>query len=177
MIKRFIKQKGMTVTQAINRYGESSNAIRTRVFEECYWQSAQHFRYQMSVRYQAYLQMSDAHLAQVHIELEKRVDGDRKVEPVQTENFGVTLLEKSIVTCDHIRGRHGDLEHCIPLPNDGILHLAHDVIVYGGEFQWWKKHHLLIPFGKPLYSDFVKKMEEVFRGRIPGRQAWHRPKK
>lgn len=177
MIKRFIKQKGMTVTQAINRYGESCNVIRTRIFEECYWQSTQHFRLHMSVQYQEYLQMSDAHLAQVHIELEKGLNGERNVEHVPTENFGVALLEKSIVPCDHIRGRYGNLEHCIPIPNNDIFRLANDVITYGGEFQWWKKHHLLIPFGKLLYSDFIAKMEQVFRGRIPGRHAWHSNKK
>lgn len=167
----------MTVTQAINRYGESCNAIRTRIVEECYWQSTQYFRLQLSIRYQAYVQMSDAHLAQVHIELEKRIDRDRNVDPAHTENFGITLLEKSIVSCDHIRGRHGDLEHCIPIPNNDIFRLAQDVITYGGEFQWWKKHHALIPLGKPLYSDFVAELERVFRGRIPGRHVWHRPKK
>lgn len=177
MMKRFIKQKGMTVTQAINRYGESCNAIRTRILEECCWQSTQHFRLHMSVRYQDYLQMSDAHLAQVHIELEKWIDKEPNGEPVQTENFGAILLKKSIVSCGSIRGRHGDLENCIPIPNDEIFRLAHDIITYSGQLQWWKKHRALIPFGKPLYSDFVAELERVFRGRIPARHVWHTHKK
>ena len=167
----------MTVTEAINRYGESCNAIRTRIFEECHWQSTQHFRLKMSLRYQAYVQMSDAHLAQVHIELEKRIDGDRNADVMQTENFGLLLLEKSISTCDHVRNRHGNLEQCIPIPNKELLLLTQDVIRYGGELQWWKRHHSLIPFGKSLYSNFVCEMERVFRGRIAGRHAWHKSKK
>ena len=80
------------------RYGESCNAIRTRIFEECHWQSTQHFRLKMSLRYQAYVQMSDAHLAQVHIELEKRVDGDRNADVTQTENFGLLNLARNMLS-------------------------------------------------------------------------------
>jgi len=175
MIKRFISQKGMTVTRAVNSHGQMCLAIRTATVEDCCWMSEQHVRHLMSQRYKDYLQISDGHLNQIVIEFGKQCNAlfgsNEKVDML--ENTGIQLLKQSVVTCSDIMEGYGDLEYCIPLPNCEGLDLLNDIILYRGEFVWLKSHYDMIPFGKQLYSNLVREMEEVFRGRVPGRQVWH----
>jgi hypothetical protein len=175
MIKRFIKQKGMTVTKAVNSHGQLCSAIRTVVANDCCWMSEQHVRLMMSTRYQDYLQINDEHLSQITIEFGKQYSAHfgNNAEIDMLENAGLLLFQKSVVTCSDITDGYGDLESCIPFPNGEGLDLVNDIIRYRGEFVWLKEHHALIPFGKQLYSNLVKEMERVFSGRVPGRQIWH----
>lgn len=174
MIKRFIKSKSITVTHAINEYDESCSAIRTSVIDECYWISSQHVRLKMSRTYQEYLRMSDAHVAQIQLELQKRCSGmgESNVD-FDGENVGNSIMGKSIMSCGKIISAYSDLEFCIPLPNGETIQLAHDLIKYTGEYDWLKNNYKFIPFGKLLYSDLIEKMKAVFNGRIPGKYVWH----
>jgi hypothetical protein len=175
MIKRFIKQKGMTVTKAINSHGQSCSAIRTFAVNDCCWMSEQYVRQSMSIRYKDYLQINDEHLNQIVIEFRKQYSArfGSNAEVGMSENAGQLFFKTSVVTCSDIMGSHGDLEFCIPFPNGEGLDLVNEIIRYRGEFVWLKDHHDVIPFGKQLYGNLVKEMEGVFRGRIPGRQVWH----
>jgi len=174
MIKRFIKRKNMTVTQAINCYGESCAAVRTINLNECCQINAQQVRLTMSRRYQEYLGVSDAHLVQIQIEFEKRYKAMSSENTVfEIENVGNALLENSIVSCADIIIGHGDLEFCVPFPKQDDPILAADLIKYTPQYDWLKSHYKLIPFGKQLYSNLVKEMGQTFKGKIPGRHIWH----
>ncbi len=165
----------MTITKAVNSHGQLCSAIRTAAVNDCCWMSEQHVRHSMSVRYKDYLQINDEHLNQIVIEFGKqysdRIGNNEYID--MPENAGLLLLKKSVVICSDIMDNYGDLESCIPFPDGEGLDLVNDIIRYRGEFVWLKDHHDMIPFGKQLYSNLVKEMEGVFRGRIPGRQVWH----
>jgi len=176
MIKRFIKQKSITVTQAINSYGELASAAPTRVVNECCWISSQHVRLMRSRQYKDYLKISDPLLYQIQIELEKRGRTLGTID-LTVENAGSTMLAESVTTCGEILNHYGHLELCIPFPNNEVAQLTFDLVRYSAEFEWLKKRYHLVPFGKLLYSDLVEKMRVAFSGRIPGRHIWHTYKK
>jgi len=178
MIKRFVNQKSVTVTQAINCYGESCNAILTSVVSECCWISLQQVRFVMSQRYQKYLSISDEHLSQIKIEFERlyKACSEYDMGPDFSDNAGSICLNKSIVTCSKILEGTDGFEMCIPdaaMKGINNFDLLADIIRYEGEYKWLNENHKLIPFGIQLRSVLINEMERVFSGRVPGRQVWH----
>ncbi|MBL7858934.1 MAG: hypothetical protein JNM57_14685 [Cyclobacteriaceae bacterium] len=181
MIRRKIKQKTITITEAINLYGPFSKAVLATVIAEAEKLARLHYRYYYTLRYQQYLNVSDEHLEQIALELDRRsksLCGEEfelalSLTPGVSGNAALVYFISSDKTIQELKEKYGDFEYCIPTGTTDNFSLFFNLIRYNGTYSWFKTNHRKIPNGKIVLNDLIMEMEQVFTGKLEGRQPWH----